>query len=347
MPKQKFLPDDTISSLLNNGLNTGIKSNNIMNGLDQLSQSNLDRMLKRNNYFQQNAGQVLQDLGIQGQQNQQQSPIIPQPLAEKTQEEQLLAKKNLPSQQSKEQKMIEKEKIKEQREFEKEQKRIKLEDDKLNKIQEKERRGEQSAIDKETLPYYKDTLKAEKAAVSSDLRLSRMEELVEKGSLPISHFYRLFKNLSEADIGKTAPIVGPLAGLIVNPIINFIGGTLLAGQRSLTSTDTEEFEKLSNDFLKDVKDIFGARVTDGEVKRYLQTIPNLDQTDAGKMKVIRNLKSFNEIAKLRAKTMKDLIKENNGNRPKNLEILVDEKMAPILDEVALEFKLGTRAYPTF
>lgn len=48
---------DTLDEILGRGLGTGIGS-----GVQQLAQSNLDRMLGRSNYFQQNLNQVLRDI---------------------------------------------------------------------------------------------------------------------------------------------------------------------------------------------------------------------------------------------------------------------------------------------
>lgn len=351
MALQLMPQEENLTEKLGRGLGTGLGG-----GIQQLAKSNLDRLLGRQNYFQQNMNQLLKDLGVgsqptptqQGFLGLQQPQIQPQ-LTQGVEEPQATTQpvSSQVSQQSKLNKKEQQDQRKIQVQQEKEQKKLQAHQEKVKKQMTGEERADQKLIDKDTLPFYKDTLKAEKGAIGSDLRLNRMEELVNKGSLPVSHFYRLFKSLSEVDIGKNAPIVGPLAGLVANPVLNLIGGSLLAAQRSITSTDTEEFEKLSNDFVKDVKDIFGARVTQGEVERYLKTIPTLEQTDAGKLKVIRNLRSFNKLAELRAKTMKDIIKENNGNRPKNLEILVDDRMDPILDEIALEFKTGVQPYPNF
>jgi len=231
-----------------------------------------------------------------------------------------------------------------QQDFDKGPKKLKIKtivpengESKKTKAQQKE----DDVAAKETLKYYQDTLKGDKVAKDNDLRLDRMEELVNHGSLPISSFYNFFKSLNEIDVGKQAPIVGPLAGLIANPVLNFLGGVGLDIQRNFTSKDTEEFEKLSNDFVRNIKDVFGPRVTNTDLEHYMKTIPTLSQSDAGKLKIIRNIRSFNKIIRLRTQAMKDIIKENKGKRPANLELLVEERLNDELNEAAHNFKSGT------
>jgi len=108
------------------------------------------------------------------------------------------------------------------------------------------------------------------------------------------------------------------------------------------SENAQEFDKLSTDFLKNAKQFFGARVTEGEIKTFLKTVPSLSQSDKGKMRVIENLRLFNKISELRKGAMEDIIAENNGFRPHNIESLVDKRTKEEADKIADEFKSGTR-----
>lgn len=198
--------------------------------------------------------------------------------------------------------------------------------------------AKQNKIDKETLPFYKDTLKAEQGAKQNLKRLEKMEEKARDGSLPIALFYKLFKNMQEYEFGKSVPFVGPLFGMIVNPIVQASGAILSEAQRSITSRDTEEYEKLQADFIRGAKDVFGARVTDKDLDFYMKMIPTLANTDRGKLTIIQNMREFQNLLIQRAEAMKKIIKENNGERPANLEILVDEMVSSDLDRSANEIK---------
>ncbi len=190
----------------------------------------------------------------------------------------------------------------------------------LRKESREERKLEQMSqkeIDKETLPTYHEINKTAKAGKDSNIRLGRMEQLINKGNLSNTAFYNGIKAL------------GKLPG---------IGGYIESIAESFLSPDTQEFEKLSTDFIKDAKQFFGNRITQQEVMMFLKTVPNLSQTNAGKKRVIRNMRIFNEAAQVRKDIMDKLIQQNGGKRPANLEALIEQEASPQLDTLASEFK---------
>ena len=211
-------------------------------------------------------------------------------------------------------------------------------------IKSKEEAKAQHLAEKESQKFVTDIAKEYKGSQESNKRLDRMTQLIEKGSLPFSSTYRLFKSLSETEIGKNIPIIGSLAALTVNPVLQGIGGLGGAIQRNITARDSEEFEKLQADFIKLAKDFFPGRVSDADLKAFVQTLPTLSQSDSGKLRIIENMKNFNKAAELRYNTAKALIKANGGKRPKDLELLVEEYAGPELDNLASGLKLSpTRA----
>ena len=113
--------------------------------------------------------------------------------------------------------------------------------------------------------------------------------------------------------------------------------------KSFLSPSSQEFDKLSKDFLRDVKKIFGARVTDNEVRQFLKTIPTLSQTDEGKLRIINNLELFNEAAKVKKQAFDDIIESNAGFRPQNIEQLVKKRTKKQLDAIAKNFISGDRS----
>lgn len=169
---------------------------------------------------------------------------------------------------------------------------------------------EQENIDKETLPEYKEIVKNAKAAKDNERRLNRMEQLNEKGDLNFGAFSSVLKGLGEH------------FGIDVS---------------SLMTADEQEFDKLSADFIKNAKDVFGARITDADLRAFLKTVPTLSQSKEGRRRVIKSLRVGNAAAKAKKDAMDEIIKENNGKRPRNLELLVEERVNPILDELAQEY----------
>lgn len=173
---------------------------------------------------------------------------------------------------------------------------------------------EQHASDKETKPVYDEIHKEAKAAKNNDKRLEKMEQLIKTGKL-------------------TNPIFASAIKAIGKGIFGF-GIDLSA----LQNPESQQFDKLSNDFLREAKSIFGSRLTDADLNAFLKTVPTLSISNEGKMHVIQNMRQFNETAKIKEKALNDIIKENGGRRPRGLLELVDERIGPQLDVIAKRFK---------
>jgi hypothetical protein len=186
-----------------------------------------------------------------------------------------------------------------------------------NKLALKERqlgREDQREIDKETLPIYQAVVKEGKVAAHDDKILDRIDTLLEKG-----------------DLG--------------NPIINSLldTGSLAIDLNSLKTADAQELDKLSVEFLKGAKEIFGARITDLDVKTFLKSIPNSAQSKEGMNRVITNMRIANAAKKLRPEAMTEIIAENDGQRPRDLEIQIEKRITPELDRLSAEFRANAQA----
>jgi len=187
---------------------------------------------------------------------------------------------------------------------------------KMTASERREQEKKQAAIDKETHKAYSDIVEGSKTATDNNRRLGRMEELVNRGKLTIPLWHSILDTVSNGVFG---------VGLDVH---------------SLESADSQEFNKLSKEFLKDAKPIFGARITDTDVRQFLQMVPTLSQSDEGKRRIINNMKAYNFASQARKRAMDQVIKENHGKRPQDLQSRVEEKVAPTLDLLANEFKKG-------
>ncbi len=182
-------------------------------------------------------------------------------------------------------------------------------------------RAQQSKIDKETFPFFNEVNKEAKAAKNADIRLNRMQELIDRGQLSWPLTASLVKGASKIILGHGLDLSG------------------------LLTADTQEFDKLSQDFLRDAKDIFGSRLTNFDVDSFLKTVPSITQSEAGKRAVIRDLKIMNDAKKVKQSAMNEIIRENGGYRPPNIEELVNERVEPELDRLANEFRSGTAKAP--
>jgi hypothetical protein len=150
-------------------------------------------------------------------------------------------------------------------------------------------------------------IKDYKAARESNMRLDRMEDLLNKG------------------------VAGPIKASVARKL----------GLEGWLDPNSQEFIKLTTDFARDAKNVFGSRLAAREVDLLLKTVPSLfDQDDAGRRAVINLRKLVNDAAKVRYDTMRSIIKANGGNTPANLEEIVEESAAPQLDAISERFKRG-------
>lgn len=180
---------------------------------------------------------------------------------------------------------------------------------------------DQKGIIKEVYPYIKEVQSQAKVAKENDLRLNRMEKLIETGKLNNPQYASLLKTLKKGVWG---------VGLDLT---------------SLLSKESQEFEKISNDFIKGAKGIFGSRITDADLQYFLSTIPNLSQSNEGKSAVIRNLKLMNKAAEIKANGARELLRHYNNKPPLDFESQVDDLIKPQIDAIASEFEKGSSVKP--
>lgn len=208
----------------------------------------------------------------------------------------------------------------EQKEREKqERERIKAEE-KAKKEMTKEQRIEQNKIEKDNEPFIEEMRKARNASKYVEPRLLRQEKLIKTGKLPAAATHNFLKFL------------GSLPHHLTGSDIDF---TFAEGASAV------EFEKLSKEYMKFLKDYFGSRVLQIDVENFLKTIPDLSQTDKGKWRVIQNMKAFGAVGKIKSKAMDDIIEENGGVQPRNLERLVEKRTQAEVDNIFDQFIQGT------
>lgn len=192
-------------------------------------------------------------------------------------------------------------------------KRMAFETEKFQKEQDvkkaKLKEIEQEKLDKETLPLVDEINKKYKASLASDERLNRIQQLQDKGELGLQPLNVLFKTVTKGIAGVGIDLT------------------------SLMTADAQELDKLSTDFAKDASQYSGPRLTDTYLKTFMQTVPSLMQSKEGRQRVINNLRDMNEIIQIRKETMDEIIKENEGRRPRNLEMLIEERMEPKVQEM--------------
>ena len=151
-----------------------------------------------------------------------------------------------------------------------------------------------------------------KASESENIRLDRMEKLQEKGEL------------STPAMVKTLNTLGIPLAVLSNP-------------------DSEEYAKLEADFLRDVRNVFpGGRITNFEIQAYLKTVPGLMNSPEGQEAIIRNRRLFNEAKKARYDAYREILNENDGRKPRNMGVLIDDRIRDKMIDIETRFKDGVQ-----
>lgn len=142
---------------------------------------------------------------------------------------------------------------------------------------------------------------------NEEFRLDRMEELDESGKLTTPLMYQFLKSMG-------IPI-----GVLNNP-------------------ETEEFIKLQEDFVRDVNDVFRGQIRVFEIQQYLKTIPTLLNSSEGRRRIIENRRLLSLAKRMRYDAYRDIIKENKGVKPRNLGILIEDRIGDKLDNLQREYR---------
>lgn len=109
---------------------------------------------------------------------------------------------------------------------------------------------------------------------------------------------------------------------------------------SLKNAETSEFQKLSLGFFRNLKNIFGGRITNLEVENFLKSIPNLMQNKEGRAAVIRNMALASQGRLVKQQIMEQIAAENEGRYPLDLQEQINKRARPILDALADQLVQG-------
>lgn len=157
-----------------------------------------------------------------------------------------------------------------------------------------------------------------KVAEESKKRVARMRELVESKQLNRPRVAALVSGLRHGIMGHGIDL------------------------SSMLTEGSQEYEKLIQGFLPEAKAMFGARMTDTDLKEFLKGMPDLLKDRNGKRRMLHNMDIMSDTAILRKKVGDMIIRDNGGRIPNDLETRIDERARKQLDALAEKFKQGFR-----
>jgi len=145
------------------------------------------------------------------------------------------------------------------------------------------------------------------AAFTENMRLDKQEELSKSGEL------------STPLMVKTLDSMGLPLSILGNPL-------------------TEEYAKVEADYVRDVSQVFPGQIRNFEIVSYMKTIPSLLNSDEGKRAIIRNRRILNQGKIIEYNAYKDILKENKGKKPPNMDVLIEERIGSQKAALAEEFR---------
>lgn len=144
-------------------------------------------------------------------------------------------------------------------------------------------------------------------------RASRQENRYNK-NLPIQQesYHKYQAHQSDAEnlsiLDELNPKITTMDKFNVNPKT----GDLLIPQ--FASPEAQRFVKTINDFTKNAKDSYGARVTNFDIQQFLKRLPTLTGSEEGRRQIIRQLTIMNNINLAREGALQEVIEEYGGIR---------------------------------
>lgn len=107
---------------------------------------------------------------------------------------------------------------------------------------------------------------------------------------------------------------------------------------ALMNPGSEEFNKTAANFMRNAKTYLGSRISNFELDQFLKTIPSLSQSPEGRKRVISNLKYVARSALSYNDALNEIIKENKGVPPLDLDEQIEDRVGNKLDKLSEKFK---------
>lgn len=82
----------------------------------------------------------------------------------------------------------------------------------------------------------------------------------------------------------------------------------------LLNPNAEEYAALQKEFLKDLRPIFGGRITEEQMKQFMFSIPRLNNSSEGRKRIANNLKIIYDAKKLKSQVLMDTIEKHKNDK---------------------------------
>lgn len=131
-------------------------------------------------------------------------------------------------------------------------------------------------------------------------------------------------------LAKKGKMIGPIGNSIMQKLGLPIG--------ILNNPDSEQFDKLSQELMKNITGTYGSRILQTEVVSFMKSIPTLMNSPEGQKRLIKQWKILNEGKKVYYDAYKNVRKENKNRLPPDLHEKVIDKADEKLDKIGDDFR---------
>jgi len=145
------------------------------------------------------------------------------------------------------------------------------------------------------------------------------------------------KNEEDAILKRIIKISEKEDSNVRNPVLSGIMRDIGIDYQGLKNGDTLELDKLARWFLRGGTKLFGGRVSNAEMYAILDQVPNALQTKEGRIRLAKQMILANKDYHDEARMLKQIIRENGGKYPLDLEIKLSERMEELNAQNAYNF----------
>lgn len=124
------------------------------------------------------------------------------------------------------------------------------------------------------------------------------------------------------------------SGELPNPALVKFLNSVGFGDAFWLGPDSEEYQSLQKDFFHDMKEIFGSKVSDMEVRTFMSYIPTLMNSEEGRERLLQKFKRIQQARKAEYEAMRNVKSKYKGKEaPDDFFELVDKKKQKKIDRL--------------
>lgn len=170
---------------------------------------------------------------------------------------------------------------------------------------------------------YKSELRKENSPIFQDA--SNKVKSLDREIFALNQLLKLSPKVPEGIFGKLTSGVNPMTGELILP--------------EAANPETELFVKTVNNFISAAKETFGARVTDFDLKSFMNRLPKLSNTKEGRDLIIKQMNYLAKLDQLHNNSLRDVYRKyGTGNiTPEDADRLAEENIKDKVAELKNKF----------